>query len=146
MRNFIGMGMLAVGIGLVYTGITHKNAVLAARAAITARGEMIPEPPLNSLATFGQIMRAVILFVLCGLALAVTFSFLAFDGGQFLSYLDLSGFLIALVGYGFWLTMKTEHRASDLDRPRVKPAEPTPDLAAEVASPPMAPAENPAKG
>jgi amino acid permease len=145
MRNFIGLGMLAVGIGLIYTGITHKNAVLAARAAITARGETIPEPPLKSLATFGQIMRAVILFILCALALTVIFGYLMFDGGQFLSYLDLSGFLVAIVGYGFWLTMKTEHRASDLDR-RVKPVEPSPEPTTEVVAPSVAPAENPAKG
>ncbi len=118
MRYFVGVGLLAIGLALFYTGHVHKKRVLAAFADFTSRGEPLPEPPLNSLATFGEVMKFFILFILCGLALVVTLGYLLFDGGQYLSYFDITGALVAIAGYGFWVSMKTEHRMSDLNWPR----------------------------
>lgn len=126
-------------------GISHRSRVLAARAAAEARGEPPPaEPPLQSLAAFGEIVRPIILFFVGLLAVKATFAYAVFDGGQYLSYLDLAGLLVALSAYGYWFKTKTKFRVSDLAAPSSEPAaEPARDGAAPmVAAPVLVPASD----
>lgn len=112
MRHYIGLAMLVPAAWLVYAGQSHKNRVLKARAEAAARGEPPPpEPALNSLATFGEIARPIILCFVGYIAIKTTFLYLVLDGGEYLSYFDLGGFLAALAAYGFFISMRTKHRA-----------------------------------
>ncbi len=145
MRHFIGLGMLVIGAALIYAGHSHRSRVLAARAAAEARGEPPPpEPGLRSLAVFGEIVRPFILLFVALLALQLIFGYVVFDGGQYLSYLDLAGLLVAFCAYGYWLTVKTTYRMSDFAAPSSKPpAEPARDSAPPmVAAPVLVPASD----
>ncbi len=151
MRYFIGLGCVLVGVALIYFANAHKKRVLDARAAAAARGEPPPpEPALNSIAVFGEIVGPIILFFLGYLALKTTFVYFAFDGGRYLSYFDLGGFLFAIGGYGFWIMTRTKYRVSDLAaRPALEANEAKPAHQTEAAAPAhrmAAPALAPANG
>ncbi|EJW11534.1 hypothetical protein A33M_3064 [Rhodovulum sp. PH10] len=115
MRNWIGPALFLAGSLLIWAGWLRKQRVLAARTALAARG-IFPEPPaLTSMATYGEILRPMILWFMAYVGLKTAFLFWVMAGTRWFSWLDLGGLLFLFAGYGTWMSLRVTYRFSDLE-------------------------------
>jgi hypothetical protein len=107
MHNWLGAGLVALGIGLLVSGVMKRQAKLrAAEAAPGAIPDIRPE-----FAAMGEIMRPIILFALGFVGLKMTLFYAVLGGQHYMSPLDFGGFLFVLVAYGIWLVLATKRPA-----------------------------------
>jgi hypothetical protein len=111
MRNWTGAGLLVIAAWLLSSGLAHRRRVLVARRRSAIFDEPGASRPLDGqLATFGAIVRPIIILGLGYFALKVTVVYVLLDGSRFFSLFDLAGLLIFLAAYAAWLFLKTSYR------------------------------------
>jgi hypothetical protein len=108
MHDWLEAGLIALGGGLLVSGVMKRQAKLRAPAL-----DIRPE-----LAAMGEIIRPILLFGLGFVGLKMTLSYVALGGQRFLSPLDFCGILFVLAAYGGWLVLATK-------RPAPRAAEPS---------------------
>ena len=136
MRNWTGAITAVLGAWLFYSALAHRRRVLAARRRDAIFGELGGSRPFDRpLATFGAILRPIIIFGLGYFALKVTLVYFLLGAGRFLSLFDLVGVIFLLAAYGTWLVLQTSYREA-AERPLGRGC--VPDAAAEDPMPNIA--------
>lgn len=103
MRHLVGGICLAIETALLGAALR--------RARGAPRGVGAPGGPSNtSLAAFGEIMRQLVFCALGYAGIKSVFLFFAFGAQQWLSLLDLVGFLALLAAYGAWFHACVRYR------------------------------------
>lgn len=103
MHDWLGAGLIALGVGLLVSGVMKRQAKLRAVG---------PPPDIRpEFAAMGEIMRPIILFALGFVALKMTLFYVALGGQRYLSPLDFGGILFVLAAYGIWLVLATKRPA-----------------------------------
>jgi hypothetical protein len=100
----------AVGIALGWMALRRRARIRAAWAASRDSG-VPPGRPINpSLRAIADIASPIMLLGLIIAGVQVAIAFVITDGGGIFSALDLVGFLLLLLGYGFWFHTRTMFR------------------------------------
>ena len=115
MHDWLGAGLIALGVGLLVSGVMKRRAKLRAPAP-----DIRPE-----FAVMGEIVRPILLCALGFVALKMTLFYVALGGQRFLSPLDFGGILFVLAAYGVWLVLATKRptpRAAERTGPPARSA------------------------
>ncbi len=114
MKYWIGAVLFVYAAVFAHFALVRRNQFQVARSDAESRGLNIDEKlDPNSMAAFGEIMTPIVLFALAYVAVKTTFAYYMFDNGQYLSLFDLAGFYAVLIGYGYWLKIKSTYRMPD---------------------------------
>jgi hypothetical protein len=112
MAYFVGLAFVAIGALFAWAGYTHKKQSVAEEARLRAQrkdGKIgALHPSLEMLADFAPTLT---MFSLGAFALMITAAFFAVNALQWLSLFDLAGMYAMVIGYGYWMYMKTRHRS-----------------------------------
>jgi hypothetical protein len=100
MHDWLGVGLIALGVGLLVSGVLKRRAKLR---TVYPPGAIRPE-----FAAMGEIMRPVILFFVGWFALKMTLFYFVLGGQRYLSPLDFVGILFVLAAYVTWLILATK--------------------------------------
>jgi hypothetical protein len=103
MRDLPGIALIALGCGLLVSGVMKRQARM--RSPEPA-GAIRPE-----FAAMGEIARPMILFAVALVALKTLVFYFLFDGARFLPPLTFGGFLFVLAAYAVWLVLATKRPA-----------------------------------
>ena len=114
MRDLPGIALIALGCGLLISGVMKRRARM--RVPLPA-GAIRPE-----FAAMGEIVRPMILFAVALVALKTLVFYALFDGARFLSPLTFGGFLFVLAAYSAWLVLATKRPARQDALPAGAPA------------------------
>jgi hypothetical protein len=120
-HDWLGMGMIALGCGLLVSGAIKRRAK---RLAPPPAGAIRPE-----FAMMGDIVRPMINFFLAFFALKICLFYFVLGGDRFLTPLDFGGILFVVASYAAWLALATKRPA-----PAAVPEAPEPDLQAAPAA------------
>jgi len=115
MHDWMGMGLFAVGLGLIGSGIIKHRG--KAQAALPA-GAIRPE-----FAAMGEMIRPLILFAVAVFALKITVFYFLLGGSRFLTAFDFAGILFVLGAYAGWLVIATKRPVARDDRELVPSGE-----------------------
>jgi hypothetical protein len=97
----------------VYQALTHRRAVLGARArAAAGNREQRIHPHLQGM-RLGLAPLYVLGVLFTGLALAAIW--FVVDQERVFSVLDILGFLLALAAYAFWMTVRIQYSPIGLE-------------------------------
>jgi hypothetical protein len=107
MTDWMGMGLIAFGLGLIGHGIMKRQARL--RSPLPA-GSIRPE-----YAAMGEIVRPMILFFVGLFAFKMSLFYFLLNGQRFLTPLEFGGVLFVLAAYSGWLILA-------MKRPVIAPA------------------------
>lgn len=102
MHNLLGIGLIALGLGLIVSGVMKRRNRM--RNPLPA-GAIRPE-----FAAMGEIIRPIILFGVAVFAVKMTVFYFALGGQGFLTPLDFAGILFVLAAYAGWLIAATQRR------------------------------------
>jgi hypothetical protein len=115
MHNWMGIGLVTVGLGLIVSGIMKRRA--RQRISVPA-GAIRPE-----FAAMGEMIRPLILFLVVIFALKMTVFYFVFGGERYLTPFDFAGILFVLAAYSGWLVMATKRPAKTTERDPVPSGE-----------------------
>lgn len=117
MRFYLGAVCLLIGLWLVYSAISHRRRVLAARTRIERDGGQTPklDPSLNAM---GTAMLPFFVFFGAFASLLLVGGFFLTDLSLHLSLLDLAGLIVLVIGYSLRMTMQTAYSRLGLDLSR----------------------------
>lgn len=99
MHDWLGMGLFALGLGLIGSAIMKRQSKL--RNPIPA-GQIRPE-----FAAMGEIVRPLILFAVAIFAGKMALFYFVFGGQKYLTPLDFGGLMFVLAAYVGWLIVAT---------------------------------------
>jgi hypothetical protein len=106
MHDWLGMGLIALGLGLAFAGfVKRRNRGRTQMQAGTIRPEF---------AAMGEMVRPLILFAVGFVALKMSLFYFVFGGEKLLTPLDYAGLMFVLAAYSGYLvaaTMKPRHAA-----------------------------------
>jgi hypothetical protein len=108
MHDWIGIGLLAFGLGLIVAGIIKRRTRMRVPAPA---GAIRPE-----FAAMGEMIRPLILFAVGVFALKITLFYFVLGGQRFLTPLDFAGILFVLAAYAGWLVIATRRPVERADR------------------------------
>jgi hypothetical protein len=108
MHDLLGIGLLALGLGLIASGIIKHRTRMRSP---TPAGAIRPE-----FAAMGEMIRPLILFAVGLFALKMTLFYFVLGGQGFLKPLDFAGILFVLAAYAGWLVMATRQPVERTDR------------------------------
>jgi hypothetical protein len=117
MHDWLGMGLIPLGVGLLISGVIKRRTRMA---TVVPAGAIRPE-----FAAMGDIMRPIILFIVAYFAFKMSLFYFVLGGDKYLSPLDFSGILFVLASYSTWLVLATKRRRTARDEapaPDVLPA------------------------
>lgn len=100
MHDWLGVGLIALGLGLIGHGFMKRQAKL--RNPLPA-GSIRPE-----FAAMGEIVRPLILFFVGVFALKMSLFYFVLGGQRFLTPLEYGGILFVLASYSGWLVLATK--------------------------------------
>jgi len=103
MRDVVGLLCFAGGGLLLWQALARKRRALA--AGPEAAGKLHP-----SLQVIGDAVPPIIVTGLVIIGAKMTLAYFVADAGQYLSLLDLAGFLALLAGYGVSVVYRTRYR------------------------------------
>jgi hypothetical protein len=99
MHDWLGIGLIALGLGLLAAGFRKYRTRM--RTPLSA-GAIRPE-----FAAMGEMIRPLVLFAVGFVALKMAVFYFLFDGRRFLSQLDFAGVLFVLAAYAGYLVLAT---------------------------------------
>ena len=102
MHDWLGIGLIALGLGLIGHGFLKRQA--KARNPLPA-GSIRPE-----FAAMGQIVRPLILFFVGVFALKMSLFYFVLGGERYLTQLEFGGILFVLAAYSGWLVVASRGR------------------------------------
>lgn len=107
MKYYLGALCLLLGVWLVYQALTHRRAVIAARAQAAAESR---EPRMHQHLEAMRLGLAP-LYILSMLFAGIVLSAIWFvvDRERVFSILDIAGFLAVLMAYAFWMTIRLQY-------------------------------------
>ena len=108
MHDWMGIGLLALGLGLIVSGIIKRRTRMRVP---TPAGAIRPE-----FAAMGEMIRPLILFAVGVFALKMTLLYFVLGGQKFLTPLDFAGILFVLAAYASWLVLATKRPVETADR------------------------------
>ncbi len=100
MHDWMGIGLVAVGCGLIVSGVMKRRAKMRVRVPADA---IRPE-----FAAMGEMIRPLILFLVAVFALKMTVFYFVLGGERYLTVLDFVGILFVLAAYSGWLVVATK--------------------------------------
>jgi hypothetical protein len=99
MHDWLGIGLIALGLGLVSAGfIKRRNR----RSAPVAAGAIRPE-----FAAMGEMIRPIILFGVAFVGFKMSLFYFVFGGDRMLTPLDFAGLMFVLAAYCVYLVAAT---------------------------------------
>ena len=107
MHDWLGMGLIALGVGLAFAGVVkHRNRSRTRLAAGAIRPEF---------AAMGEMVRPLILFAVAVVALKMSVFYFVFGGDRLMTALQYAGLLFVLATYCVYLVVATARpRVSEL--------------------------------
>lgn len=100
MHDWMGIGLMAVGLGLIGAAVIKRQQKLRNPApADVIRPEF---------AAMGDIVRPLILFIVAVFALKISAFYFILGGQHYLTPLDFGGILFVLATYSGWLIIATK--------------------------------------
>jgi hypothetical protein len=99
MHDWLGMALLALGLGLVAAAVMKRRSRMQ---TVIATGDIRPE-----FAAMGEIVRPLILTVVGLVALKMSVFYFVLGGQQYLTPLDFSALMLVLAAYSGYLVMAT---------------------------------------
>jgi hypothetical protein len=114
MSWYIGAACTLLGIWTIYKTVTHRRAVIAARARLEAEGKPMPEPkhPASAMALGITPLFAMGLFFIAIVLGAVSF---VVDTRGLISPIDILGFVFLAGSYSVSMVMRTVYSGLGLD-------------------------------
>jgi hypothetical protein len=110
MHDWMGIGLFAVGLGLLVAAVVKQRN--RQRSPVPA-GAIRPE-----FAAMGEIVRPLILFVVALFAVKMSAFYFLLGGQRYLTPLDFAGILFVLACYCGWLVVATRRRSEQpVERP-----------------------------
>ncbi|MGD0103964.1 MAG: hypothetical protein ABSC06_07990 [Rhodopila sp.] len=103
MFDWLAIGLIAVGLGLIVSGIIKRQSRI--RNPVPA-GAIRPE-----FAAMGEMIRPIILFCVAVFAGKMTLFYFVLGGQRYLTPLDFAGILFVLAAYSGYLIAATSRRA-----------------------------------
>ena len=100
MHDWLGMGLIALGLGLLVSGIMKRRTRMR---NVLRPGAIRPE-----FAAMGEIVRPMIMFFVGVFALKMALFYFVLGGQRYLTPLDFAGILFVLATYVAWLLMATK--------------------------------------
>ena len=108
MHDWLGTGLITLGVGLIGSGIIKRQSRL--RTPLPA-GAIRPE-----FAAMGKIARPLILCAIAIFAVKISLFYFLFGGQRFLSPFNFTAILFVLAAYSGWLIMATKRPALSSSR------------------------------
>jgi hypothetical protein len=103
MHDWMGIGLIALGLGLVAAGFVKRhNRIHKPLPAGAIRPEF---------AAMGEIARPMILFAVGFFALKMSLFYFVLGGERYLTRLDFAGILFVLAAYSAYVVLATTQRA-----------------------------------
>jgi hypothetical protein len=102
MHDWMGIGLIAVGLGLLVAAVVKQRN---RRSAPLPEGAIRPE-----FAAMGEIVRPLILFLVALFAVKICAFYFLLGGQRYLTPLDFAGILFVLASYCGWLVVATRRR------------------------------------
>jgi hypothetical protein len=115
MHDWMGIGLVALGLGLIVSGIMKRRSRMQAPSVA---GAIRPE-----FAAMGEMIRPLILFAVSIFGLKMTLFYFVLGGERYLTPLDFAGVLFVLAAYSGWLVMATRRPVERADRSPVPSGE-----------------------
>ena len=120
MHDWMGIGLIALGFGLVAAGfLKRRNRI---RNPLPA-GAIRPE-----FAAMGEIARPLILFAVGFFALKMSLFYFLLGGERYLTRLDFAGILFVLATYSVYVVLATKPRPVHAAEPVAAGADDAADL------------------
>ena len=107
MHDWLGIGLIALGLGLLAAGVVKRRNRI--RTALPA-GAIRPE-----YAAMGEMVRPMILFAVGFVALKMSLFYFFFGGSRLLTQLDYGGLMFMLAAYCGYLVAATMRPVRGLD-------------------------------
>jgi hypothetical protein len=114
MHDWMGLGLTALGIGLVVSAVLKYRS---RRRAVVLPGQMRPE-----FAAVGEIVRPIILFGVIFFAAKMSLFYFLLGGKAYLTPLDYAALMLVLAAYSGYLIAATSKRPQAV--PAAEEAEP----------------------
>ncbi|MCG6897180.1 MAG: hypothetical protein LJE61_13120 [Thiocapsa sp.] len=116
MKYYLGAVCVLIGAWLVYQALTHRRTVVAARARAAAENrEQHIHQHLQAM-RMGLAPLYVLAILFTGVVLAAIW--FVVDQERVFSILDIAGFLLVLMAYAFWMSVRIQYSPIGLDPPR----------------------------
>lgn len=109
MRYIVGLVFFAAGAAFLYSALGRRRRVIA--AGPDAAPKLHP-----SLQALGDTMPPLIVLALGIVGAKMALAFVVSGAQQYLSYLDLAGFLFLLASYGTWVVIRARYREAPANR------------------------------
>lgn len=104
MHDWLGTGLIALGLGLLASGVMKRRARMR---TVLPPGAIRPE-----FAAMGEIVRPMIMFFVGVFALKMALFYFVLGGQRYLTPLDFFGILFVLTAYVGWLIMATKRQTT----------------------------------
>jgi hypothetical protein len=117
MKYYFGAVCVIFGVWLVVRGLLHRRAVLSARtgaSAETGEREMSRQAMRLDAMRIGLAPIYVLIIVLAGVVL--TGLWFIVDKGRVFSFLDIGGFLLAILAYAYWMYLRLRYSRLSLNQ------------------------------
>jgi hypothetical protein len=113
MKYYLGIVCILLGAWLVYKALAHRRAVMSARARAAAenREQKIHQHLEGMRLGLAPIYVLAILF--SGIVLAAIW--VVVDQERVFSILDIAGFLMVLLAYAFWMSVRIQYSPIGLE-------------------------------
>jgi hypothetical protein len=111
-KYMIGVAFTLLALWFFWSGLRHKQQSQAELARLKAAGAGANADRLHpSLSMLADFAPPLTIFSLGLLGATIAVAFFAVGGLNVFSLFDLAGVLLAIVGYGYWMVLKTKYRS-----------------------------------
>jgi hypothetical protein len=107
MKYYLGAVCVLMGAWLVYRALTHRRAVIEARERATAENREQKIHDYLQGMRYGLAPIYVMGVLFTGMALAAIW--FVVDEARVFSVLDILGFILALLAYAFWMSIRIQY-------------------------------------
>jgi hypothetical protein len=112
MHDWLGTGLIALGLGLAGAGVFKFRS---RRRAVVQTGDIRPE-----FAAMGEMVRPMILFCVAVVAAKMSLFYFVLGGSRFMTPLDYAGLMFVLAAYIGYLVAATSKRRESAAVPAIE--------------------------